>query len=60
MKTYKAMYKCRLCGEVFHPYGELEIEMKPKEFYGFTNKTHYCEDGSAGMADFLGFKMEEE
>lgn len=70
--TYKAMYKCRLCGETFEDGATnsegvatmtaIEISMNGVS-RGRGNplgekETHCCPDGSIGYADFLGFKME--
>lgn len=71
--TYKAMYKCRLCGKLY------ESEMRTgynsaikatnlmfagrdyqQNFELPKNKIHYCDDDSMGVADFVGWQEEEE
>ena len=70
-----AIYKCRLCGqeiETVHAgnWGAEKITFSfilndPSVQNGvrgqriYNQALHYCEDGSFGLADFLGFKMEE-
>ena len=71
MTEYRAIYKCRLCGEEFVSAvtGNADIAIKhmvsvtsgynPTEYIGapITEKTmHSCKGGSMGMADFLGFR----
>ena len=71
MSEYRAIYKCRLCGEEFVSAvtGNADIAIKhmvsvtvgynPTEYIGvpITEKTmHSCKGGSMGMADFLGFR----
>lgn len=76
MSTFYAMYKCRLCGETFRTFtvGEsianrilLSLELKDLGLQQgipggkiYEQCTHVCHDNSLGMADFLGFKMEEK
>lgn len=56
-KVWKAIYKCRLCGEMF--------EKEAYVLIGFdapTNATtiqHHCCDGSVGIADNLGSRQVE-
>lgn len=72
MSKYVAVYKCRLCGEIF--YDSLISEEaekclmafeKGKSYYlshsGRNNVSrykghYYCKDGSLGVADFQGFR----
>ena len=70
MRTmYQAIYKCRLCGEIFSKgvTGE-DIAKVATESLSIADSTiaiagcalyirtiHYCQDGSFGLADFLGF-----
>jgi hypothetical protein len=76
VKELNAVYKCRLCGETFRTFtvGEsianrilLSLELKDLSLQrgiagGVTYEqcTHICHDNSLGIADFLGFKMEEK
>ena len=75
MSEYRAIYKCRMCGEEFVSAvtGNAYIAIKhmvsvtsgynPTEYIGapITEKTmHSCKGGSMGMADFLGFRKVEE
>lgn len=65
-------YKCRLCGTSFYNcvansktafdiitdiciYGKSKVIQAP-DMIGF----HSCDDGSLGIADFIGFKKENE
>lgn len=69
---HQAIYKCRLCGELFG----LTTEAADKAKYitaGLThsesngiwphlykrNEAHNCQDGSFGFGDFQGFKKAE-
>jgi hypothetical protein len=67
---YKAMYKCRLCGQVYHTITASEELAQDtmvgltEEFYGsapmpvWPTETHYCggdHAGSMGLADLLGW-----
>lgn len=74
MPTFKAIYKCRQCGETYFD-GETgediasiatcEIAVRGCTQHG--NGTfgvhrynhHSCADGSYGLADFMGFRKEE-
>lgn len=70
MRRYLAIYKCRLCGETFgaKEAGGRRTALnaaifasmgKPPEPNAPTlNDIHCCEDGSIGIADFIGFKEE--
>ena len=75
MNEYRAIYKCRLCGEEFvsATTGSADIAIKhmvrvttgikPLEFIGNPieeTSMHSCKDGSMGMADFLGFRKVED
>ena len=63
---YQAIYKCRLCGEVFQSgqtgkdiaYSEtMFLCVGESSQYGQHGKIlHNCSDGSFGIADFQGFK----
>lgn len=70
--VYKALYKCRLCGEVFHNGAETSEEKAELCMVGLhvgvrcivpkapnMTETHPCggdHAGSLGMADFLGWE----
>jgi len=70
------MYECELCGERFGTYvtgeemaGKIMIGMALNDTdllrrigasYAFPKCTHYCKDGSFGLAKFIGFKMKEK
>ncbi|MCD7724305.1 MAG: hypothetical protein LUI12_01910 [Clostridiales bacterium] len=73
--TYQAIYKCRLCGEITCGAWEGERREAANSMNWLTNDrdysncytgniermiTHYCDDGSIGIADFQGFKVVEE
>lgn len=71
---YKGYYKCRLCGKEYSDCatGNKNIVDKCMLHIGGVNiledtvplgspdiiSTHFCEDGSRGVADFLGFRKE--
>lgn len=73
---YKAIYKCRLCGKAFmgEVTGNETVARDAVigvvtcgEFYPercgiglHRYYPHWCDDGSFGMADFQGFRKEEE
>lgn len=48
MKGHYMTFRCRLCGKTL-------LENQP-----LMHETHCCEDGSFGVADFLGMKYREE
>lgn len=69
MPEYRAIYKCRLCGEEYIE-GRTGAAIAMKEtvliadggagkygthMYG----THNCDDGSYGLSDFCGFRKDE-
>lgn len=66
MAEYRATYKCRLCGETFTgaitgkkiaKTETLMISCDASGKYGTQRITiHHCNDGSIGLADFLGFQ----
>lgn len=75
MKKTVAIYKCRLCGKKFETVhcgnrivqvimaslglDDLTLQDNFHIQRVYPHLTHFCEDGSFGFADFLGFKMEE-
>lgn len=75
MGTYNAIYKCRLCGEEFES-GKTGEDIaaaatilmasvgntKKLTKTGAINKKccHFCENGSYGIADFMGFRKDDE
>lgn len=70
-----AIYKCRLCGktlETFHAadcsaekiifsfsLNDLSLQDSVHGPRIYQQGLHYCEDESYGLADFLGFKIED-
>lgn len=74
--VYKALYKCRLCGQVFHTSAtnnEKMVERCMIELHAglvctvpmapTMTETHDCgggHAGSLGMADFLGWEKEDQ
>lgn len=75
MSEYRAIYKCRLCGEEFEDArmgrdiayrGAVVLivkeHFKPEGCAIGVHKynTHVCDDGSYGFADFIGFRKVEE
>lgn len=74
MIEYQAIYKCRLCGEEFEDYRTSErnariitcmlgIEQSYKHdelnLLGHRHICHFCDDGSYGFSDFIGYKKVE-
>ena len=74
MTEYRAIYKCRLCGEEFvraitgsadiviknMVIMTAECDVKQKILNPVTKLSmHSCKDGSMGLADFLGFRKVE-
>lgn len=75
MSEYRAIYKCRLCGEEFEDgttSGEnaqiitcmLSVSQNYKHeklnLHGYRHMCHFCDNGSYGFADFIGFRKVEE
>lgn len=75
MTEYRAIYKCRLCGEEFESAVTtnadiaikhmliMTVEYKAPEYIGTPiteTSMHSCKDGSMGLADFLGFRKVED
>ncbi|MGN6713411.1 MAG: hypothetical protein ACTHKA_17495 [Anaerocolumna jejuensis] len=65
----RAVYKCRLCGEIFYPSGtsnkNLAMEVTIAAAAGIKHEEisapricdiHACKDGSYGVADFHGMQ----
>lgn len=66
IKAYKAIYKCRLCGELFccttTKKREVATQFIMNMCFNETKKPHYCsntETGDIGIADFQGWKEME-
>lgn len=75
MSEYRAIYKCRLCGEEFVSGATTSIDVVIKNMLNVTIRyeikqwigtpvteisMHSCKDGSMGLADFLGFRKVED
>lgn len=75
MKTYKAMYRCRLCGKAFYDGAEAnenqaQLRLFELAVFGHTKdaprvellEEHNCGKpfDSIGLADFIGWDAEEE
>lgn len=75
MSEYRAIYKCRLCGEEFKGSATTNIDIAIKNMlnvtFGYEIKQwneapvseifmHSCKDGSLGLADFLGFRKVDD
>lgn len=71
MKIYKALYKCRYCGDVYYSsvFNDKDSIMAMRnlikqDFYdpeGATfpacrYRTHFCANGALGFSDFIGFE----
>ena len=70
--TFKASYKCRLCGTIYERYimcGSREVKRSTLCAAGLCSRSkniftptatdiHNCEDGSFGISDFVGWKHE--
>lgn len=69
MSEYKAIYKCRMCGEeykshhIFECIGEANSYMRKMciqlERYNLPFEHHVCKDGSLGFSDFIGIRKVE-
>ncbi|WP_373216557.1 hypothetical protein [Ruminococcus sp. 5_1_39BFAA] len=69
MAEYQAIYKCRLCGEEYSGgrtgaaiaiSETTKIAVDGVGIHGTRlHGTHNCDDGSCGLADFLGFRKVE-
>ena len=74
MTEYRAIYKCRLCGEEYVSAITASADMAIKNMVVITAECdsgqrilnpvtklsmHSCKDGSMGLADFLGFRKVE-
>lgn len=69
---YKITYKCRLCGEVYAggctgnkqvAIGNAIASCAGERIEPFTPELtapHFCKDGGIGIADFQGFKADED
>ena len=70
--TYKAMFKCRLCGEVFtsgavtgnkglavQAIVDMDLNRHTVIQAPHSIQTHFCENGDIGYADFIGWKVGE-
>lgn len=72
MPEYRAIYKCRLCGEEFEDGGTGDIiamactvALTVKDYVRcernlHRHMPHHCKDGSYGFADFCGFRKVED
>ena len=75
MSEYRAIYKCRLCGEEFESGTTTSTDVVIKNMLNVTTGCgikqyignpvtetymHSCKDGSMGLSDFLGFRKVEE
>ena len=74
MSEYRAIYKCRMCGEKYSTVGIGE-NMAFQSIVGITSKeffypkgcgiglhrhdVHNCKDGFFGFSDFIGFRKVE-
>lgn len=60
---YRAVHKCAMCGDCC--YSDAKSVDKEYAKYWVSNPNfpteilHACSDGSIGLAQFIGFKMEE-
>ena len=76
MTEYRAIYKCRLCGEEFEKekvdykravaavlclgmFGNESFDDPTTDISVYRAIDHNCEDGSMGLAEFLGFRKVE-
>ena len=68
---YRAIYKCRLCGERYKSVSagkRTALQSSIKACLGYSSApqaplmadVHLCKDGSYGIADFEGFKKKVE
>lgn len=76
MIEYRAIYKCRMCGEII-PYSLISEKETDKcavvfgkgkyKYNSISGRNdiqkeifHFCKDGSLGFADFIGFRKVED
>ena len=74
MSEYRAIYKCRLCGEEFESGATTSTDVVIKNMLNATigyeikqwigvpiseKSMHNCKDGSFGLAYFMGFRKTE-
>lgn len=74
MSEYRAIYKCRMCGEEYRTVGAVDkiafqsiVGIISKEFFYpngsgiglHRHDVHNCKDGSFGYSDFIGFRKVE-
>ncbi len=70
MPEYRAIYKCRMCGEeyeschMFNDEVESQAYMKmmciQRDRYNLPFEHHVCKDGSFGFSDFIGMRKVEQ
>ena len=53
MDEYKARFKCRLCKKEYRN-SVTNDPLSPR-----MNEVHYCNDGSIGVADFIGWELQK-
>ena len=71
MKLYKALYKCRYCGDVYYNAvisdGDATMAMRnlnKQDFYypagstfgAYRHNTHYCANGALGFSDVIALE----
>lgn len=72
MNEYKAIFKCRLCGEIYKSQIAGRVIAVQSVISACNNniepisstapsitEPHFCKDDSIGVADFQGFRREE-
>lgn len=69
MPEYRAIYKCRMCGEEYesqHTFDDEDLAQAymtrmciQRERYNLPFEHHVCKDGSFGFSDFIGFRKVE-
>lgn len=69
MSEYRAICKCRMCGEEYelpHTFnGETDAQIYmanmcvQRELHNLPFEHHVCKDGSFGFADFIGMRKVE-
>lgn len=69
MSEFRAIYKCRMCGEEYESHHRFNNEVMAQTYmagmcvqrsrYNLPFEHHVCKDGSLGFADFIGMRKVE-
>ena len=69
MPEYRAIYKCRMCGEEYETHNTFNDEVDTQTYmanmciqrkkHNLPFEHHVCKDGSFGLSDFIGIRKVE-